>query len=254
MDREFYYWLTIVAMLYTMLAYLRKSPISEIVSCAAVISIYASGAYGALYNLVYETLDSPVLIDSVFLLIVIAIVFATWLLPEMIMKLFFEKPDIKGLVISSGKRLLMWIVIYGCIIIYNLAYDNSTPFMCSLIVPTFIAVRGAIEVASKPSMAREDKDDCFTIILVMSVGCFFVMLCFNSLIGRDAIVDAMGVDQRLHYTVSVALIPVVMLFLPIFFAMRSMSFDGIFCADDSGKPNLKDEVMQNEKSDEESGR
>lgn len=218
-----YYWLTIGSMLFAMLVFLRNESISDLVSIAAIIAIYASGRLGALYNLVYDSLDNITEIDATFLLIVIAIVFTTWLLPEIIAKLFFEKLSLKGLVSSIGTRLFVWIILYICIILYDLLYDNSTPFICSFVLPVIFATRWTIEIISKKDMTDENKDDYYTMTLVISVSWFLMMWCFNTMIGREAIVDAMGVDNEYHYTVSVALIPTIMLFLPVFLCLNSLN-------------------------------
>lgn len=224
MDETCYYWLTIISLLLTIIIHFRKSPISDIISCATVAITYSGGLFGSIYGNIYEANDSLAVIDALFLLTSIAIVYATWLATELFVRLFLEKFDFKGLAYSSVERLLTWITVYICIILFNLLYDNSsTPMICTVVLTAIISAKLCTGIS--PDLSDEDTDDYFCMVLVLLIPCFFSFWLFSSMIGDELIVNALGVRTDYHYTISVSVVPTVMLFLPVILGMASIDIN-----------------------------
>ena len=226
MDATFYYWLTIAALLLTMLCFFRKN-ISNLVSCATSATLYASGLYGSIFMQIFDFGDSYISIDLLFLLVMVGIAYASWVVPEMFVKIFIEKSDVKSLATSLGEGFLMWIGIYICVILYNLLYENSTPLICTIFLCIFILSKLMRGIRSK-DITDEETDDRMCTVLIILIPCFFAIWSFNSMIGDEESLSAFGIDEEYHYTISASLIPTIMLFLPVFFSILSLDTNEIW--------------------------
>jgi len=219
------------------------SSIANIVSCATIAILYASGLFGAIYNNIYEAPESLVALDSLFLLITIAIIYATWLVPELFVKLFLEKFEFKSLVYSTGKRLLMWSALYIYIILFNMLYDNSTVLICAIALTVIVATKLCSGVSK--DLSDEDTDDYFCMVLILLIPCFFYLYLFNSMIGNESVVNALGVCPDYHYTISVSLLPTVMLFLPIILGIASIDVNEILKKEETVSENHEEDSQKN---------
>ena len=243
MDATFYYWLTIAALLLTMLCFFRKN-ISNLVSCATIATLYASGLYGSIFMKIFDFGDSYTSIDLIFLLVMVGIAYVSWAVPEMFVKIFIEKSDIKSLATSLGEGFLMWIGIYICVILYNLLYENSTPLICTIFLCIFILSKLMRGIRSK-DITDEETDDRMCTVLIILIPCFFAIWSFNSMIGDEEILSAFGIDEEYHYTISASLIPTVMLFLPVFFSILSLDANEIWEKGSSLADSLEETVKEN---------
>lgn len=244
MDATFYYWLTIAALLLTMLCFFRKD-ISNLVSCATIATLYASGLYGSIFMQIFDFGDSYTSIDLIFLLVMVGIAYVSWAVPEMFVKIFIEKSNVKSLASSVGEGFLMWLGIYICVILYNLLYENSTPLICTIFLCIFLLSKLMRGMRSN-DITDEETDDRMCTVLIILIPCFFGIWYFNSLIGNEEILSAFGIDEEYHYTISASLIPTVMLFLPVFFSILSLDANEIWEKGSSLADSLVEPVKEHE--------
>lgn len=226
MNEKIYFWLTIASLFLTIIIFLRKSSVADIVSCALTATFYACGLFGSIYEAMYETTDSFVVLDALYLLVVVSVIYATWLVPEILVRLIFERHRFKELQYLTGEKLMTWIAVYIGIIFFEMLYENSAVLICAIALTVIVAAKLVMEIAK--DMPPEDTDDYFSVVLALVIPCFFVSWLFCSLIGNEQIVDALGVGVDYHYTISVSLLPLIMLFLPVIFGIASIDINRLF--------------------------
>lgn len=204
MDATFYHWLTVASILFTMLCFFRKD-IPNLISCATIVALYARGLFGTIFMHIFDLCDNYTSIDLIFLLVMVGIAYVSWVVPEMFVKIFIEKSNVKSLATSLGEGLLMWIGIYICVILYNLLYENSTPLICTIFLCIFLLSKLMRGIRSK-DIADEETDDGICTVLIILIPSFFAIWSFNSMIGDEEILSAFGIDEEYHYTISASLI------------------------------------------------
>lgn len=242
MDTTFYYWLTVASLLFTMLCFFRKE-IPHLISCATIVTLYASGLFGTIFMQIFDFCDNYTSIDLLFLMVMVGIAYVSWVVPEMFVKIFIEKSNVKSLASSLGEGFLMWLGIYICVILYNLLYENSTPLICTIFLCIFLLSKLMRGIRSK-DMTDEETDDRMCTVLIILIPCFFAIWSFNSMIGDEQILSAFGVDEEYHYTISASLIPTVMLFLPVLFSILSLDANGIWEKGSSLADSLEEPVKE----------
>lgn len=247
MDATSYYWLTIAALLFTMLCFFRKN-IPNLISCATLAALYASRLFGSIYMHIFDSCYNYTFIDLLFLFVMVGIVYASWLIPELFVKVFVEKSNLKTLASSLGAGLLRWLCIYFCIILYNLLYENSTPLISAVFLCIILALVWTLGSRSK-DLTDEETDDRMCTVLILLISCFFAIWSFNSMIGDEEILSAFGIDEQHHYTISASLIPTVLLFLPVLFSILAFDANKIWekvSADSLEEPVKEDEDTSNQ--------
>lgn len=185
MGATFYYWLTIASLLSTMLLFFRKD-IPSLVSCATITLLYASGLYGSIFMQVFDFCDNYTSIDLLFLLVMVGIVYASWLAPKLLVKIFIEKCDVKSLACSLEKGLLMWCAIFMCVILYSRLYEVSTSLICTIFLCLLLAAKLSRRISSKET-TDEETDDRYCTAFIFLIPCFFATKFFNSMIGDNEI-------------------------------------------------------------------
>lgn len=247
MDTTFYYWLTVASLLFTMLCFFRKE-IPNLISCATIVTLYASGLFGTIFMQIFDFCDNYTSIDLLFLIVMVGIAYVSWVVPEMFVKIFIEKSNVKSLASSLGEGFLMWLGIYICVILYNLLYENSTPLICTIFLCIFLLSKLMQGIRSK-GMTDEETDDRMCTVLIILIPCFFVIWSFNSMIGDEEILSAFGINEEYHYTISASLIPTVMLFLPMLFSILSLDANGIWEKGSSLADSLEEPMKEEGEKD-----